>query len=202
MVLKASIDSTVLMSHLPSYLQHMVIDCVSETASTNTDLLNTVKHILPSKSVPILRQAAKQTMGRGRLGRSWSGNENKTLTFSLAWPFAIPLNRLYGLSVSCGIALIQALTADMAVQQAQRLKLKWPNDVLLDGAKLAGILIETVSMPTHHSWAVIGVGINHQYDPQLAELLSRRLAGLDQLRDDLDLTILLARCVTALARQL
>lgn len=196
------IDPLVLASCLPSHLQQIAIECVDETGSTNTDLLNTVKHILPGQRHPMLRQAARQTAGRGRLGRTWSGDESKMLTFSLAWPFALPLSQLSGLSVVCGIALVQALTADLVFQEAQRLKLKWPNDVLLDEKKLAGVLIETVNVSAKQSWAVIGIGINYYYDGQLEKLLNRSLAGLDQLRCDLDLTKLLARCITALARQL
>ena len=197
-----NMDSSILARCLPSHLQHIAIECVGETGSTNTDLLNTVKHILPGQSHPMLRQAARQTAGRGRLGRAWLGDEGNMLTFSLAWPFTLPLKQLYGLSVVCGIALIQALTADLVLQQAQRLKLKWPNDVLLDEKKLAGVLIETVHASANQSWAVIGIGINYHYDRQLEKLLDRGLAGLDQLRRDLDLTTLLARCITALARQL
>lgn len=197
-----NIDSSILARCLPAHLQHIAIECVSETRSTNTDLLNTVKHILPGQHHPILRQAARQTAGRGRLGRTWLGDANKMLTFSLAWPFTLPLKQLYGLSVVCGIALIQALTADLVLQQAQRLKLKWPNDVLLDEKKMAGVLIETANISADQSWAVIGIGINYHYDSQLEKLLDRELAGLDQLRCDLDLTTLLARCVTALAGQL
>lgn len=198
----SNIDSAKLAGCLPSHLQHLVLECVGETGSTNADLLNAIKHILPGQYHPILRQAARQTAGRGRLGRAWLGDANNLLTFSLAWPFVLPVKQLYGLSVVCGIALIQALTTDLTLQQAQRLQLKWPNDVLLDQKKLAGILIETVNVSADQSWAVIGIGINYRYDCQLEKLLGRALAGLDQLRCDLDLTTLLARCVTTLARQL
>jgi biotin-[acetyl-CoA-carboxylase] ligase BirA-like protein len=100
------------------------------------------------------------------------------------------------------LALAHALTDDLDPLAAQRLKLKWPNDMLLDGKKMGGILIETLSHQADFSWVVIGVGINYLHDVQIDAQLGHKTAALVDLRADMDSTTLLAHLVTALAQQL
>jgi BirA family transcriptional regulator, biotin operon repressor / biotin---[acetyl-CoA-carboxylase] ligase len=187
---------------LHASLQHIDITCVAETGSTNSDLLQVVRSIPPKLGQPILRQAAWQRAGRGQRGRPWLGKAGQVLSFSLAWPLASPLEKINGISLVCGLALADAITADLPATQAQRLSLKWPNDILLDGKKLAGILIETANEQAGHCWAVIGVGINYRYDAELEQQLGHPLAAFDALRTDFDLTSLLAACCNALAQRL
>ncbi|MBA3695220.1 MAG: biotin--[acetyl-CoA-carboxylase] ligase [Methylotenera sp.] len=97
-----------------------------------------------------------QTKGRGRRGRSWQAGLGASLTFSLLWRFQCGASALSGLSLAVGVALIRALH-EAGVSEAQ---LKWPNDVLIGGEKLAGILIELQGDMEGPSAAVIGVGIN------------------------------------------
>lgn len=97
-----------------------------------------------------------QTKGRGRRGRSWQAGLGASLTFSLLWRFQCGASALSGLSLAVGVALIRALH-QLGVDTA---KLKWPNDVLIGGDKLAGILIELQGDMEGPSAAVIGVGIN------------------------------------------
>ena len=97
-----------------------------------------------------------QTQGRGRRGRSWYAGLGSSLTFSLLWRFQCGASALSGLSLAVGIALIRCLHA-MGFTQAQ---LKWPNDVLMNEEKLAGILIELQGDMEGASTAVIGIGIN------------------------------------------
>src|SRR5690606_28510555 len=98
-----------------------------------------------------------QTAGRGRAGRPWYAAPGRSLTFSLAWKFQRPVHALVGLPLAVGVALAEAL----AMYNIE-VGLKWPNDVLHEGRKLAGILIESASVdsPQPASWAVIGIGIN------------------------------------------
>ncbi|AXE29644.1 biotin--[acetyl-CoA-carboxylase] ligase [Chromobacterium phragmitis] len=96
-----------------------------------------------------------QTAGRGRLGRRWQARLGSGLTFSLLWRFERGLAELAGLSLAVGVAIGRALRALGAP-----VALKWPNDVLLDGRKLAGILIEVSGDALGPAAAVIGIGLN------------------------------------------
>lgn len=100
---------------------------------------------------PTVLRALAQTAGRGRLGRSWHMEPGASLAFSIAWP----LRRApEALSLAVGVALADALEPGDAAPC--RIRLKWPNDLWLDGPrKLAGILVEVVS-----GVAVVGVGLN------------------------------------------
>jgi BirA family biotin operon repressor/biotin-[acetyl-CoA-carboxylase] ligase len=132
----------------------VTIETVAETGSTNADLLARVGTL----TAPTLLVAASQTAGRGRAGRTWHTTTTSALTFSLAWKFHRPLHALAGLPLAVGVALAEAL-AVFGVQLA----LKWPNDVLRDGAKLVGILIETARDKmscANAAWSVIGIGMN------------------------------------------
>lgn len=137
--------------------RQVAIEVVAATGSTNTDLLARLDR-LPA---PALLIAGTQSAGRGRAGRSWLSAPDAALTFSLAWKFACPVQALVGLPLAVGVAIADAL-AEFEV----RVMLKWPNDVLKDGKKLAGILIETAlaNSGQHDAeagvWAVIGIGLN------------------------------------------
>jgi BirA family biotin operon repressor/biotin-[acetyl-CoA-carboxylase] ligase len=126
---------------------------LDEVPSTNTYLMQ-----LASKGAPHVTCVAAhmQTQGKGRRGRAWISQLGASLTFSLLWRFQCGASALSGLSLAIGVALIRAF-AQLGVQQAQ---LKWPNDVLVGGKKLAGILIELQGDMEGPSAAVIGVGIN------------------------------------------
>ena len=105
------------------------VEVVEETGSTNADLLKRAAAL----SAPLLLVARNQTAGRGRAGRSWLSSSEGSLTFSLAWRFDGGLPRLTGLPLAVGVALAETLER-LGVQVG----LKWPNDVLRDGDKLAG----------------------------------------------------------------
>jgi BirA family biotin operon repressor/biotin-[acetyl-CoA-carboxylase] ligase len=132
--------------------REVAIRIVAETGSTNTDLLRA----LPTLETPVLLWAQTQTAGKGRAGRSWQSAADATLTFSLAWRFCLPMQKLAGLPLAVGVAVAEVLQSfGVAVQ------LKWPNDILREQRKLAGILIETARGENGDAiWAVIGIGIN------------------------------------------
>lgn len=111
--------------------------------------------------------AKEQTAGRGRAGRSWAsppGNLYASLLLRLNCPLRIALQ----LSLMAGVAAISAI-AQMGGGRiaAPPLQLKWPNDILLAGAKLGGILVESSSsVQTEESVIVIGTGINLSSHPE------------------------------------
>ncbi len=145
------------------------LEVLDEVKSTNTYLMQQ-KGIAHATCVA----AHIQTHGKGRRGRTWVSQLGASLTFSLLWRFQCGAAALSGLSLTVGVALIRALTA-LGVNDAQ---LKWPNDVLVDGKKLAGILIELQGDLEGPSAAVIGVGIN-------LNLPKNVLANIDQPAIDL-----------------
>ncbi|SHH29433.1 biotin--[acetyl-CoA-carboxylase] ligase [Massilia sp. CF038] len=147
--------------------QQVAIEVVQETGSTNADLLLRCAALQNN----LLLVALRQTAGRGRAGRSWLSSEG-SLTFSLAWKLHLPLHALAGLPLAVGVALAETL-ARLGV----RVQLKWPNDVLKDGAKLAGVLIETQAAPDGALWAVIGVGLNLTMPDELEQQIGRPAAG-------------------------
>lgn len=127
------------------------LQILDEVTSTNTYLMQQ-KGIAHATCVA----AHIQTQGKGRRGRTWISQLGASLTFSLLWRFQCGAAALSGLSLAVGVALIRALNA-LGMNDAQ---LKWPNDVLVNGNKLAGILIELQGDLEGPSAAVIGVGVN------------------------------------------
>jgi BirA family biotin operon repressor/biotin-[acetyl-CoA-carboxylase] ligase len=124
---------------------------------------------------PVLLLADEQTAGRGRRGRRWHSVPGAGLTFSLAVALRRPLRELAALSLVAGVAVARALHS-LGVARAA---LKWPNDIVVDGAKLGGILVETKSAGGVIK-AVIGVGINLRGAASLRARLRREVAALEQ----------------------
>ena len=129
------------------------VDIVLTIGSTNTELL--ARGAAGAASGTCVA-AEMQTAGRGRRGRVWQSKFAGSLTYSLLWRFEKGAAELGGLSLMVGLALARALRA-AGVSEAM---LKWPNDVLVNGEKLAGILIETQGDMLGPTVAVIGVGVN------------------------------------------
>ena len=127
------------------------VQILDEVASTNTYLM---QHKDSAHATCVA--AHVQTHGKGRRGRTWVSQLGASLTFSLLWRFQCGAAALSGLSLAVGVALIRALNS-LSVNNVQ---LKWPNDVLVEGKKLAGILIELQGDLEGPSAAVIGVGVN------------------------------------------
>jgi len=175
---------------------HVAIEVVAETGSTNADLLARIDTL----DGPLLRIADNQTAGRGRAGRSWLSTPGAALMFSLAWRFKGPLHRMTGLPMAVGVALAETIAA-LGVP----VRIKWPNDLLRDGKKLAGILVETQSARKDGDgavWAVIGVGINLLMPDELEEQIGRAVAAAPWLakmdRNEL-MAALLSRLAAVLA---
>jgi len=150
----------------------VAVEVVGETGSTNADLLARA----PGLSAPLLLIAEHQTAGRGRAGRSWLSEPGNALTFSLAWRFEGGLQRLTGLPLAVGVALAETLAA-----LGQPVQLKWPNDVLKDGDKLAGILVETAARTDGATWAVIGIGLNLIMPDAMEQRIGRPVAAVPWL---------------------
>lgn len=127
------------------------ISCLPVTASTNTVLMEAAA--LESISYSVVT-ADLQVSGRGRRGRQWLSPVGYGLSISVGFEPQIAAHKLMGLSLVIGVSVAKTLSA-LGVTGAT---LKWPNDVLLNGAKLVGILVEVAS--TDPLRVVIGIGIN------------------------------------------
>ncbi len=160
------IDKDTVMRTIGPQSEWFHLSVLDEVDSTNTYLLNAAANGAPHVSCAV---AHIQTGGRGRRGRSWVSELGASLTFSLLWRFDCGATALSGLSLAIGVGLVRALKA-LGVDNVQ---LKWPNDVLVDQKKLAGILIDLQGGMDGPSAAIIGVGINFN-------LSSNALKRIDQ----------------------
>ena len=142
------------------------LEIVDEVDSTSTRLLERAAAGAPSGTC---LAAEWQSAGRGRRGRSWVSALGGSLTFSMLWRFERGAGQLAGLSLAVGAAVARALAAC----GVERVQVKWPNDVVADFRKLAGILVETSGEIQGPSVAVVGVGVNYR-------LGTRALERIDQ----------------------
>lgn len=126
---------------------------VTTTGSTNEDLLVDSRRGQP----PAVRLLAadEQTQGRGRQHRPWVARPRSALLFSLAVPLPSLPAALPAVTLACGAAL-----ADQFIAQGVSVRVKWPNDLLLSGRKLAGVLCELAVDPGGNATLVIGIGVN------------------------------------------
>ncbi len=130
------------------------LEVLSEAPSTNAVLTNLAARDGESGRVVI---AEHQTAGRGRLGRDWTAPARSGVTLSaLVRPHDVQVARWSWIPLLTGLAVAAALRAEAQVPAA----LKWPNDVMVDDRKLAGLLVERVENARHGPAAVIGIGLN------------------------------------------
>jgi BirA family biotin operon repressor/biotin-[acetyl-CoA-carboxylase] ligase len=127
-----------------------VLDSVD---STNAEALRAIGR---GSSAPFLVLAERQVSGRGRRGRTWISPFAENLYYSLVLRIDGGMRQLEGLSLVVGLAVLQALR-NFGVAGAG---LKWPNDVLVNNKKIAGILLELVGDPADVCHVVLGIGIN------------------------------------------
>ncbi len=147
------------------------VEVFHELDSTSNWLRERARAGAPSGSICL---AEMQYGGRGRHGRHWVSPFAANLYLSMLWRTEAGPESLGGLSLVAGIGLLRALRG-MGIQQAG---LKWPNDVLVDGAKLAGILIDVTGEVGGEAAVVLGIGINVDMPPASA-------GGIDQRWTDL-----------------
>ena len=123
---------------------------------------------------PVWIMALRQSAGRGRRGRAWQTAEGNLAATLLLYPDAPP-------AVTGQLSFAAALAvADLATHFAPdaAIAVKWPNDVLAEGRKLAGILLEAGSAISGRNWLAIGIGINLASHPEGTEFPATSLAQL------------------------
>jgi BirA family biotin operon repressor/biotin-[acetyl-CoA-carboxylase] ligase len=165
-----------------------ILERVAQTKSTNDDLLERWR--AGELIDPVARITHQQTAGKGRAGRTWLAKPGDSICFSLAFPFKRKPAELTGLSLLVGLAVIsgiaQAYDLDEATLYRAGLRLKWPNDLLLNNAKLGGILIEGGQAKTGDpTWMIVGIGMNlrnaNEIESSLGGNSDLKVGALDQL---------------------
>lgn len=143
-----------------------------ELGSTSDEIVRRAKAGEPA-GLAVL--AFKQTAGRGSRGRAWSAPEGNLNLSVLLRPHR-PAKEAGLFSLITGIAVVEALSG----LGARDLTLKWPNDILHHGAKLAGILIDAAPQGQSLDWLAIGIGVNLRTAPQIVgrETVSLAAQGL------------------------
>lgn len=159
----------------PGALWHR-LDVVPETGSTNADLAARARAGEPSGAVLVTDY---QSAGRGRLGRTWTAPPGSSIAMSvLVQPHDVASSRWTWLPLLAGLAVVEALRRGAEVHAV----LKWPNDVLVGGRKICGILAERVETPTGPA-CVLGMGLNvHLTEDELPVPTATSLAVLNPSR--------------------
>jgi BirA family biotin operon repressor/biotin-[acetyl-CoA-carboxylase] ligase len=102
-----------------------------------------------------------QESGRGRLDRRWEAPPGSSLLLSLLFRPPLAPHEIQRLTMICGLAVLDAVQSETGL----KVDLKWPNDVVVGGGKLAGILTEIELMGEGVDFAVVGIGLNVNVDP-------------------------------------
>jgi BirA family transcriptional regulator, biotin operon repressor / biotin---[acetyl-CoA-carboxylase] ligase len=150
------------------FILNQRIEFVDETASTNADILRRLQSGEPIEEGSWL-VANRQISGRGRQGRIWEMEEGN-FAGSTVIHHRDDDPPAQGLSLVAGISVYTAVAS--VLSDTSLLQLKWPNDLLLDGAKLAGILLERQGLSV-----VIGIGVNLVSSPDLPDRHTVALNG-------------------------
>lgn len=159
------------------------------TGSTNDDAMELGRQGAEEGTTVI---AEEQTRGRGRLGRQWVSPPEKNVYLSVILRPPIPARLAPQLGIVAGVGLVEAIR-----NWVPEAALKWPNDVLIAGRKVAGILVEMVAKGDDVDFAVVGIGVNgnmriEEFPPELRDTAgSLAIAlGRDVDRTELALAVL------------
>jgi len=161
------------------------VTVLAETGSTNTDLLEAAAGGAPDRSVMV---TAHQTAGRGRLDRRWDAPPGANLLVSMLFR-SVPA---FPHELTQRVAIAAAIAAERVA--GVHAVLKWPNDLLVDGAKLAGVLAQSATGP-EGLHVVVGIGLNVGWAPPEAARLGDGvhpltvLAAMLEAYDELDAEI-------------
>lgn len=168
------LNAAVIRRALPATLRKQVgaLEVHWNLDSTSSEWMRRVEE-LPDRAFVF---AEMQTAGRGRRGRAWISPPAGNLAFSCFKHFEQGYAALSGLSLAIGVAAARALEAS----GVQGVGVKWPNDLVHHGAKLAGILIELGGEFLGPCHAVIGVGINRHLPAEARATIAQAVTDLDE----------------------
>lgn len=164
--------------------------------STNSYLMRRLPNQVTQGQVCL---AEFQSAGRGRRGRQWVSPFGSQIYLSMYWYLD------QGLSAAMGLSLVTALAVSDAIYSLTnvQVQLKWPNDIYLDGVKLAGILIDLEGQALEPSHSVIGIGLNLNMPEQAANKIDQQWTDLQRhCKDKIDRNALSALLIQHLLKRL
>ena len=176
--------------NLPLIEVHSLID------STNDYLMRRLPNQVSPGQVCL---AEYQSAGRGRRGRQWISPFGSQIYLSMYWYLEQGLSAAMGLSLMTALAVSDAIKAHSNVQ----VQLKWPNDIYLDGVKLAGILIDLEGQALEPSHCVIGIGLNLHMPAEAGKLIEQKWTDLQShSKVKIDRNALSAQLISCLYQRL
>lgn len=163
----APLDPAAIYRHLDSDRTRLggALEVIERVDSTNRYLMKRAASLASGTAV----LTEMQRRGRGRRGRTWVATPYNNLLLSLAWRFEAGAGIVAGLSLAAGLAVLKALE-EYGVTGAG---LKWPNDILWQQRKLAGLLAEVQGEASGPCLVVLGIGVN-------VRMAERDAAAIDQ----------------------
>jgi len=185
------LDGAVVAHNLGSAAGDYSIHVLDSVDSTNTALMAAA---LGGAADGTLFCAEHQHTGRGRRGRQWHSVLGGSLTFSVLWRFDNGLQSLAGLSLVVGLAIARAVNR----HSRHTARLKWPNDILVDYRKLAGILVEVQGDMHGAAFAVAGIGLNVRLNEAQRDVVDQAVVDLAEMGVTVGRNQLLADCLLEL----
>ena len=131
---------------------------LTSTESTNREARRLADAGAPEGTLVV---ADYQTAGRGRLDRRWEAPPGSSLLMSLIFRPELRAAQVHRLTMVCALSLLDAVESTTGLTAG----LKWPNDILINDAKVSGILAETGISGTRLEYAIVGIGLNVNLDP-------------------------------------
>lgn len=185
-----------IVAHLKQQNIHSKVEVHSVIDSTNSYLMRRLPNQNVSGQVCI---AEYQSAGRGRRGRQWVSPFGSHIYLSMYWLLEQGMSAAMGLSVVAALAVSDAIKVLYSIN----VELKWPNDIYLNGVKLAGILIDLEGQAMEPCHCVIGIGLNINMPTKSAEAIDQPWTDLSRaIGQDVNRNILAANIITALIKRL
>jgi len=147
------LSATEISLNLKTKLIGRVIHSFNTVKSTND-----IAHQLAEKGAPegTIITAEKQTLGKGRLGRSWHSPEKMGIYVSIILRPKFSPDKAPGLSIMSALSVAETLISN----NIKNVQIKWPNDILINGRKVSGVLTELAAEKNKINYVVVGIGIN------------------------------------------
>ncbi|WP_446470059.1 bifunctional biotin--[acetyl-CoA-carboxylase] ligase/biotin operon repressor BirA [Xenorhabdus stockiae] len=179
---------------IENYLPESRIEVIPVIDSTNQYLLDKLTELTSGDTCV----AEYQYAGRGRRGRQWVSAFGRNLYLSMFWRLEQGPAAAIGLSLVVGIVIAEVLNR----QGAEKVKVKWPNDLYLDDKKLAGILVELMGRTGDAAQIVIGIGMNISMSSEQQKIINQQWTNLQQAGVTVERNKLVTEIVTELKKAL